>query len=91
MSNQKHLLLYGVVQGVNLRYLIQNEANRRKICGFVKNSSDGSVEVLAIGEARELDNLILWISMGPGQSKIKEIKKISRPSMTKFDDFQILY
>lgn len=89
--HQQHLLLYGTVQGVNLRYAIKTEATRRRICGFVKNNVDGCVEVLVIGEDEELNDFISWILTNPGQSRIKRAKKIDRLGEEKFDDFRILY
>ena len=43
--------VYGIVQGVGFRYFTQQEASRLGLCGRATNLSDGSVEVLAQGDA----------------------------------------
>ncbi|MGM0436509.1 MAG: acylphosphatase [Bacillota bacterium] len=52
------LYLYGMVQGVGMRFTITQIAKKVGVKGFVKNLSDGSVEIVAQGEAHKVDDFI---------------------------------
>lgn len=43
--------VHGMVQGVGFRYSTQREALKLGLTGYARNLDDGSVEVLACGEA----------------------------------------
>ncbi len=48
----------GTVQGVGFRYTTRRLAGRFAITGFVRNMTDGRVEVVAEGSAREIQTFI---------------------------------
>ncbi len=52
---QVFLVVHGIVQGVGYRRFVAEIADKYKLVGFVRNVSDGGVEILVIGE----DNSIL--------------------------------
>ena len=43
----------GIVQGVGFRYATVDEARRLRLTGWVRNTGDGAVEVLAEGGPEE--------------------------------------
>ena len=45
----------GQVQGVGFRYTARSLAARFAVAGYVRNSPDGTVELLAEGEPAEID------------------------------------
>lgn len=47
--------VYGRVQGVGFRYTTQHEAQRLGLTGYAKNMDDGSVEVVACGDAAQVE------------------------------------
>ncbi len=47
--------VYGRVQGVGFRYTTQHEAKRLGLTGYAKNMDDGSVEVVACGDAAQVE------------------------------------
>jgi acylphosphatase len=47
----------GNVQGVGFRYTAQHLARSHPVSGFVRNLPDGRVEMVAEGEAKDLDAL----------------------------------
>ena len=51
--------VYGRVQGVGFRYSTQHEAVKLGITGYARNLDDGSVEVLACGEAMQVHSFLL--------------------------------
>ncbi len=61
---RKHFIFYGWVQGVGFRYRAYHTAMMYGITGWVKNLSDGSVEMEAQGSEEDIDKLILSIEKG---------------------------
>jgi acylphosphatase len=62
--------IYGRVQGVGFRYFAQREASRLGVRGWVRNRSDGSVEVLAIGDPGKLERLQSRLQSGPPAAQV---------------------
>jgi acylphosphatase len=55
MERHRMRVLYtGHVQGVGFRYTVRSLAPGFEVTGTIRNRSDGSVELLAEGEQREL-------------------------------------
>lgn len=50
-----HAYFKGVVQGVGFRFTVRHLANHHKIKGWVKNLTDGRVELLVDGEQESID------------------------------------
>ena len=48
----------GHVQGVGFRYTAQHLARNHPVSGYVRNLPDGRVEVVAEGEAKDLDAML---------------------------------
>ena len=44
-----YAIVRGIVQGVGFRYYTEDQAARRGLVGWVRNRSDGAVEVLVEG------------------------------------------
>lgn len=55
----------GRVQGVGYRYFVLRHAEELGLAGFARNQADGSVEVLAEGEANALGKLEVLLAEGP--------------------------
>jgi acylphosphatase len=54
----KHIIFSGRVQGVGFRFTVFNIANRYELTGFVRNLSDGTVEMFAQGSTETIDDCI---------------------------------
>lgn len=63
----------GRVQGVFYRGATQDNARRLGLDGWVRNCSDGSVELVACGEARTLAELEAWLWKGPSQARVENV------------------
>ena len=48
----------GHVQGVGFRYTAQHLARNHPVSGYVRNLPDGRVELVAEGEAKDLDAML---------------------------------
>lgn len=68
-----HCLVSGRVQGVCFRAETQAQANRLGLTGWVRNLSDGRVEVQAFGPASKLDELRTWLKKGPTQAHVLKL------------------
>jgi acylphosphatase len=68
-----HFLIQGRVQGVGFRWFVQREASELKLRGWVRNTEDGEVEVVAAGEAVDLDELRSSLRKGPRGSRVDRI------------------
>jgi len=63
----------GIVQGVGFRYFTQDEAERLRLSGFVRNLRDGRVEVYAIGPAEKLARLRTLLERGPRGAMVQNV------------------
>jgi acylphosphatase len=55
---QAHIVYSGVVQGVGFRFTTQRKAKELHLTGWVRNLSDGRVEILAEGPKKTIQQLI---------------------------------
>ncbi|MDP8240807.1 MAG: acylphosphatase [Candidatus Hatepunaea meridiana] len=86
-----HILVKGLVQGVNFRWFIRREAEQLGLVGTVKNLWDERVEIVVEGERNIIEDLVKIFSIGNGISRVDscDIKWIE--SKSKFNDFNIIY
>jgi acylphosphatase len=68
-----HFLIQGRVQGVGFRWFVQREASELNLHGWVRNTEDGEVEVVAAGEAGDLDELRASLGKGPRGSRVDRV------------------
>jgi acylphosphatase len=68
-----HFLIQGRVQGVGFRWFVQREASELNLRGWVRNTEDGDVEVVAAGEIGDLDELRSSLRKGPRGSRVDRI------------------
>ena len=68
-----HFLIQGRVQGVGFRWFVQREAIELNLLGWVRNTEDGDVEVVAAGEAADLDDLRTSLKRGPRGCRVDRI------------------
>jgi acylphosphatase len=71
--------IYGKVQGVWFRARTRDEALRLNLRGFAKNLEDGTVEVLAFGEAECLDQLYQWLFHGSPKAIVTDVERQDEP------------
>jgi len=69
----KRFSVTGCVQGVGYRYFCLKRAEELSIWGTAENKSDGSVEILAVGEASSLDSFLAALRDGPHSAEVDSI------------------
>lgn len=67
------ILIEGRLQGMNFRYHTQQEAQRLGLGGFVRNLSDGRIEIDAQGDDESIEQLLAWCQDGPQSAQLKSI------------------
>ena len=80
MSRRRiHVLVAGRVQGVFFRRTTVEEAGRLGLTGWVRNRTDGRVEIEAEGPEAALQSFLAFCRRGPGQAQVDEVAVVDRP------------
>jgi acylphosphatase len=69
----QHFLVKGRVQGVGFRWFVHREAAEIGLRGWVRNTEDGHVEVLAAGEPDQLKDLMAALAKGSRGSRVDAV------------------
>ena len=86
-----HVRVTGLVQGVGFRWFVRERARRLGLSGWVRNLSDGSVEVAAAGDAHQLELLRGELRRGPSGARVDGIVDLNeRPVEPLMDPFGML-
>lgn len=65
-----HVLISGRVQGVGYRQGCRHTARSLDLVGWVRNLSDGRVELLAQGRDEDVDRFLDWVWAGPSGARV---------------------
>jgi acylphosphatase len=68
-----HFLIQGRVQGVGFRWFVQRVAGQLDLHGWVRNTEEGEVEVVASGTADELAELRASLRRGPRGARVDRL------------------
>jgi acylphosphatase len=79
----------GRVQGVSFRYYTRREAVNLGLTGWVRNERDGSVLVVAEGDASQLEKLLTYLHAGPLSAKVEQVIAEWSEGPAKCRDFEI--
>jgi acylphosphatase len=74
----RYFLVRGRVQGVGFRWFVQREAFELGLRGWVRNTADGDVEVLAAGSEEQLRQLYARLARGSRGSRVDDIEQRQR-------------
>ena len=88
---QYEIIVSGRVQGVGYRYFAVKKAKEMGIKGWVKNSFDGSVVIVAQGIEQELKTFIDYLYIGPTLSRVDRISVNKMQLQPDFDNFSVKY
>ncbi|HHW03227.1 MAG TPA: acylphosphatase [Thermoanaerobacterales bacterium] len=84
MKKFAHIRVYGIVQGVGLRYSVFRKATALLLTGFVRNLADGSVEIKVEGEENDIKSLLDYIRTGLRWAQVDDVEVV-------WDDFKGIY
>ena len=73
MRVARRYLVRGRVQGVGFRYFTHAAAVRAGLSGWVRNNTDGSVEIAAAGEVDALERLEQQVRHGPPGARVDQV------------------
>ena len=82
-----HMTAHGSVQGVGYRAACAQAAISLGLKGWVRNRSDGTVEVMATGTVLQLEALRNWMQSGPPASRVTHVDV--EPGQGRFEDFDL--
>ena len=79
----------GRVQGVGFRYTAEGLALKLRLTGWVKNLTDGRVEIICEGPKETIDTLLEQIKASPLGPHIRKTTCDWSASQNVFKDFQV--
>ncbi len=68
-----HIKISGKVHGVFFRATAKEIAEKNNLSGWVKNVSDGNVEVIVSGNKGNVEKFIEWCKDGPERAEVRNI------------------
>lgn len=89
MAKRHHVIVEGKVQGVGFRYFTQEQAQLFGLAGWVRNLSDGTVELEAEGEDAVIEDFLEAIKTKNRFAKVEHIQHQIRDPLNKESDFTI--
>lgn len=84
-----HAYVRGRVQGVGFRLFVRHLAVTLGLRGYVRNTGDGSVEVVAEGARSALLQLLAALQRGPSGARVRAVDEAWEAADGAFAGFQI--
>ena len=85
----RRFVVRGRVQGVGFRWFVEREAHLLGIKGWVRNNSDSSVEVLAMGTRDQLSGLRSRLQKGPRAARVDAVEEFDAKHISGAITFRI--
>ena len=70
---RRRVTAHGKVQGVFFRDSTREEAERRGVSGWVRNTPTGTVEAVFEGDPDMVDAMIWFVRDGPGSAEVDRV------------------
>ncbi|MDH7482292.1 MAG: acylphosphatase [Armatimonadota bacterium] len=87
MTRRFRAIIRGRVQGVGFRFFARQVANDLGIKGYVRNTPDGAVEVVAEGEDSALETFLSFLRQGPGRAHVTDVEVTWEEPTGRYDYF----
>ncbi len=88
-SYRLHATVEGHVQGVGFRYFVMDLAVLYKVTGWVRNTHEGNVEVLAEGDREDLELMLDKLRKGPRSGFVTNVSYQWEPASNQFTSFSV--
>ena len=85
------ILVTGRVQGVYFRASARDRARALGLVGWVRNCSDGRVELEAQGPSDRVARLAEWAHQGPPAALVSDVVESQIDGLGSEQDFQVRY
>lgn len=89
MQTIRQFFIRGRVQGVAFRFFTQQAADEIGLSGYVRNLSDGRVEVVAAGNAGQIESIRQWLQKGPRTARVDQVEEFPYTGTEHFHHFSI--
>jgi acylphosphatase len=83
------IVVRGRVQGVFFRASAQEEGLRLGLTGEVSNLPDGSVEAIAEGDKKAVEDFVAWCRRGPPSAEVEDVQVKLRSPRDEFRTFTV--
>lgn len=78
----RHISVVGRVQGVGFRRWAEKNATKQNLSGWVRNVSDGSVEIVIKGHEEDINHFLSLCWQGPIFSNVIMVQPVTIPKNT---------
>jgi acylphosphatase len=82
-------IVTGRVQGVGYRWFAVKAARALGLGGYVRNLEDGSVEVVANGDASAIEKLAAALARGPAAAEVRHLARSEVRDAEPLDRFDV--
>lgn len=86
-----HVVVSGLVQGVNFRAFTRRRAAALGLGGWVRNLADGRVEAVAEGQDEAVEEFIAACRQGPPASRVEVCEAREEEYRGEFGDFEVRF
>jgi len=90
MKKAVRYIVQGTVQGIFFRQFVKEHADNLSLKGFVRNLTNGDVEIVVEGVLESIERFTKQIRQGPEHSQIRDIQIEERKWTGQFSEFKIL-
>jgi len=84
-----HIIISGRVQGVAFRFFAEKRAVALAVAGWVRNLSNGSVEIMAEGDRANLELFVDELRKGPRLALVEDVDVIWEDYTGEFQNFSV--
>lgn len=88
-KEELYAVVVGLVQGVGFRYFVVQRALTLGLDGYVRNDSNGDVEVVAQGTHPALEQLLALLRQGPSAAQVHDVQTAWRQPTEHVSGFHI--
>jgi acylphosphatase len=85
------ILVTGRVQGVGYRFSVIHQASHHGLVGWVRNTQDGHVEIVAEGSPANMEAFVEWCWRGPSGARVDDVSVVWGEPTGEFADFDVRF
>ena len=85
----RRFIVKGRVQRVGFRFFIEDAARRENVRGYVRNQHDGTVEVVAEGDADAMQRFEMALRRGPTGARVDDVETTEVEPSNRFSSFRV--